>query len=153
MDDTILEHLTPNVQRRKKRSLLRSALSWFTEGSSAGKAVSPIYYISSFKRSEVETCKWCTQSVFKHKSKQIILWSKQGFTNGKFAEQKLHSYLLILSLNNENSLKLPQSATNPLALFNFIYIKTYRVPRPKCRINSFTIHILHDRSKEAYLLT
>ncbi|XP_073259394.1 vitellogenin-2-like [Porites lutea] len=38
MDDTILEHLTPNVQRRKKRSLLGSALSWFTEGSSAGKA-------------------------------------------------------------------------------------------------------------------
>lgn len=73
MDDTILEHLTPNVQRRKKRSLLGSALSWFTEGSSAGKAVSPLYYISSSKRSQVETWKRCTQSVFKHKSKQIIL--------------------------------------------------------------------------------
>lgn len=57
MDDTILEHLTPNVQRRKKRSLLGSALSWFTEGSSAGKAVSPLYYLSSSKRSEVETWK------------------------------------------------------------------------------------------------
>ena len=72
---------------------------------------------------------------------------------GNSPNRQLHSYLPILSLNNENSLKLPQSATNPLALFNFIYIKTYSVPRPKRRINSFTIHILHDRSKEAYLLT